>query len=246
MIAPVSETESLLVARSELPNAMKSAMFELLRKHFDGVDENQFEQDLIEKDWVLLLERGDRMLGFTTFAVYESCFHGETLTVVYSGDTIVTPEAWNSTALARGWIAAVKGFREQKSRQRCVWLLLTSGFRTYRFLPVFWRDFYPNTNGADETPPLLLAHLARERFGSLYAPEEGIVRFPRPQRLADDLKDVPAGRRRDPHIEFFLKMNPGWAHGDELVCLTELCDENLTPAGRRMIRPRHELALHHD
>ena len=46
-----------------------------------------------------------------------------------------------------------------------------------------------------------------------------------------------------PHIAFFLATNPGHVRGDELVCLTELCDENLTRAGRRMIEPHHHESL---
>ncbi|MDJ0694121.1 hypothetical protein [Mastigocoleus sp. MO_188.B34] len=38
----------------------------------------------------------------------------------------------------------------------------------------------------------------------------------------------------DPHIEFFDRMNPGHLNGDELVCLTEISETNLTPAGKRM------------
>jgi hypothetical protein len=245
MMAAVSDTDSTLVARNKLSSEARSAMFELLRTHFDGVDEAQFAADLGEKNWVMLLRRGERIVGFTTFAVYESCFRGETLTVVYSGDTIVAPEAWNSSALSRGWIAAVKVFRERAAHQRCVWLLLTSGFRTYRFLPVFWREFYPNFEFPAQTPALL-AHLARERFGAQYLADDGVVRFSKPQRLAGDLNRVPDGRRRDPHVEFFLRRNPGWANGDELVCLTELYDENLTPAGRRMTRSRNEFAVRND
>jgi hypothetical protein len=235
MMAAVCETESMLVARDELSSETRGAMFELLRAHFDGVDETQFAADLGEKNWVLLLRRAERIVGFTTFAVYESRFKGETLTVVYSGDTIVSPEAWNSSALSRGWIASVKKFRERAAHQRCVWLLLTSGFRTYRFLPVFWRAFYPSFEFPTQTPALL-THLARERFGAQYLDDDGVVRFSKAQRLAGDLNKVPEGRRSDPHIEFFLRRNPGWAEGDELVCLTELCDENLTPAGRRVTR----------
>jgi benzoyl-CoA reductase/2-hydroxyglutaryl-CoA dehydratase subunit BcrC/BadD/HgdB len=50
------------------------------------------------------------------------------------------------------------------------------------------------------------------------------------------LAEVPDGRRDDPHVAYFLQQNPGWREGDELVCLTEIDDENLTVAGRRMIR----------
>jgi hypothetical protein len=233
----VAETRSVLIARHEVSREWKRAMFELLRRHFEGVSEAQFTLDLSEKNWVLLLLREERVVGFSTFAVYESCFQDETLTVLYSGDTIVAPEAWNSTALPRGWISAVRTIRDQKPLQRCIWLLLTSGFRTYRLLPVFWREFYPSLQNSMEMPKLL-EHLARERFGEQYLHERGVVRFAQPQRLAGQLQDVPPGRLRDPHIGFFLKRNPGWIEGDELVCLTELHDENLTPAGRRMVRER--------
>jgi hypothetical protein len=48
------------------------------------------------------------------------------------------------------------------------------------------------------------------------------------------LDELPSGRLADPHIAFFLERNPGWKEGDELVCLTEIAEENLTRAGRRM------------
>ena len=233
----VAETRSILIAREELSSGLMDEMFELLTRHFEGVTPTQFTLDLAGKNWVLLLLQEERIVGFSTFAAYESTFRGETLTVLYSGDTIVAPEAWNSTALARGWIAAVRAIRDEKPFQRCVWLLLTSGFRTYRFLPVFWRAFYPSISSAMPAPDLL-EHLARERFGGEYIREQGIVRFAKPQRLNGDLQVMAAGRRRDPHIDFFLKKNPGWTDGDELVCMTELSDENLTPPGRRRLGER--------
>ena len=74
-------------------------------------------------------------------------------------------------------------------------------------------------------------------------------RFAQPQKLRGALKTVPDGRANDPHVAFFLAQNPGHAKGDELVCLTELSDENLTRAGRRMVglmgaRVRGPVAVH--
>ena len=235
MTATIGESKSILVARETLSTERRRAMFELMQRHFEGVSETQFRNDLEEKNWVLLIEKMGRLVGFTVLAIYESCFQGERILVVYSGDTIVAPEAWNSTALARGWIAAVNTLRPKGNQQKCFWLLLTSGFRTYRFLPVFWKEFYPTFN-SPAVRPAMVDHLARERFGGQYLAENGIVRFPRPQRLAGELKTIPEGRLNDPHIACFIARNPGWASGDELVCLTELSEENLTRAGRRMLR----------
>jgi hypothetical protein len=227
---------SQLFAREDLSEHQRSQMFCLLNKHFDGVTREQFESDLAEKNWVILLHQEMELTGFSTLLAYESSFQGKPLSIIYSGDTIVSPEAWGTTSLSRAWISCVKSLRESYPQGQYYWLLLTSGFRTYRFLPVFWKDFFPRfdlTN--DHYKKKLIDHLAFERFGAQYHPKEGLVRFTKPQKLNTKLREVPDGRGTDPHVAYFLERNSGFIHGDELVCLTELCDENLTKAGRRMI-----------
>ena len=83
----------------------------------------------------------------------------------------------------------------------------------------------------------MLNQLAKDRFGNQFDSDMGVVRFTNPQQLKDGLEQISEGRAHDPHISFFLLRNPGHANGDELVCLTELCPENLTAAGRRMTSP---------
>jgi hypothetical protein len=227
-----------LVPRAELSSAKKANMFGLLTQHFDGVTPEQFARDLAEKNLALLLEREGDLVGFSTLQAYTTTFEGETINVIYSGDTIVTPGAWGTTALPRAWVAGVDSLRAKLPPARCFWLLLTSGFRTYRFLPVFWREFFPRFDAAmPETSHRMLNQLAKERFGNQFLPDAGVVRFTNPQRLKNGLEQIPDGRSLDPHISFFISHNPGHANGDELVCLTELCLENLTPAGRRMTSP---------
>ena len=82
----------------------------------------------------------------------------------------------------------------------------------------------------------MIDRLAIERFGNTYDPRAGIVRLSEPQVLARGLRGIPAERLKNPHVAFFARANPGHSRGDELVCLTELADGNLTPAGRRMVR----------
>jgi len=206
-----------LVLREQLTNAEQRAMFSLMEEHFDGVTGELFLRDLAEKNWVVLLEEAGSIRGFTTLLVQEG--------VVHSGDTIVHRDAWGSSALARTWLEAIRKLRPQ------YWLLITSGFRTYRFLPVFWKEFWPRCDATER--PALLEVLARQRYGSRYA--DGIVRFRHPQLLRQGLSEVPSGRFRNPHVDFFVRANPGHAHGDELVCLCPLTAENQTAAGRRVV-----------
>ena len=230
-----------VVRRETLSPATRDEMYRLLDEHFEGVSPEQFADDLGEKNWVILLEEGGaggRLCGFSTLLVYETRFEEEPLSVVYSGDTIVRRDAWGSSALPRTWIGCVNSLRPHYPRGRYYWLLITSGYRTYRFLPLFWRNFVPCHDAP--TPlrdGLLLHHLAVERFGSLFDPASGVVRFDRPQALRDraGLGGIPPERLSDPHVAYFAARNPGHERGDELVCLCELGDENLTPAGRRMV-----------
>ncbi len=234
-----TETISQVLPRKGLSGPQIQDMYELLTRYFEGVTDAQFERDLTEKNYVILLTRATELVGFSTLLAYEASFERAPVSVVYSGDTIVAQEAWGTAALPRAWIAAVNQLRTTVPRGSYYWLLLTSGFRTYRFLPLFWREFYPCFERP--TPPdkqRLLEHLARERFGTQYEPQSGVVHFTQPQRLRAELSQIPEGRISDPHVRFFATRNPGHARGDELVCLTKLAPENLTVAGRRMVTPK--------
>jgi hypothetical protein len=233
-----------LIERTRLSARQKQAMLGLMQRHFEGVTPEVFTRDLAEKKLALLLHRDGDLVGFSTLAAYTTVFQGAPVNVIYSGDTIVATEAWGSSVLARAWVAGVEALRESFPAGRCFWLLLSSGFRTYRFLPVFWREFFPRFDAP--TPPefaALIKQLGQARFGPQYNPLTGVVRFNHAQKLRGSLGDVPRGRAEDPHIAFFLARNPGHKAGDELVCLTELCPGNLTAAGRRIMRnSEHELA----
>jgi hypothetical protein len=245
-VQPASRASARLrgrvAGRQTLEPSTRDAMFGLLAAHFAGVDRVTFDRDLDEKSCAILLEDGAGVLrGFTTMLVYESRAAGAPVSVIYSGDTIVERAWWGSPVLARAWIAAALNVAARDQPRDVYWLLLTSGFRTYRFLPVFFREFYPRFDAAGPTGSRgLLDRLACERFGQQYDAAAGVVRFERPQVLAPDLLTLPEGRIPDPHIAFFLQRNPGFVRGDELVCLTRIDERNLTPAGRRMAAPARE------
>lgn len=218
-------------------------MFELLRTHFAGVDWDQFAADLNQKNWVILIEEGrvhagrdTRLIGFSTLLLLHDHEAGQPITVVYSGDTIMDPSAWRSAALSRTWINSVMWLHRQYGRGRLYWMLITSGYRTYRFLPLFWKRFYPRYDQAVTADLGSLAdRLANRLFPGRYDPRSGVVRLERPQVLREHLQGIPRSKIDDPHVAFFARVNPGHVHGDELVCFTELSEDNLTPAGWRMV-----------
>jgi hypothetical protein len=221
----------------DLTQADIDAMYALLDRYFSGVSYEVFTSDLYQKNWALLIDDPDtnQLQGFTTLLIRQTEFLGELINVVYSGDTIVDPSAWGSSALPKAWVSAINQLRRSYSQGRFYWLLICSGYRTYRFLPVFAKTFYPCHDRP--TPPgvrAMINFLARSQYQDLYHTDTGIIQLLHPQQLRPGLDGIPAGRLGDPHIDFFNRINPLHDNGDELVCLTEICESNLTAAGRRI------------
>lgn len=226
-----------LIPTTTLLPTQKEEMFSLLNTHFEGVKRDVFESDLNQKNWVILIadEASNQLKGFSTLLMYNTEYKGEIISVVYSGDTIMDPSAWSSSNLSRAWISSVNQLRTEFALGKLYWLLISSGYRTYRFLPVFWQEFYPRYDVAtSEKTQAMIQFLAKKLFGESYDEIAGVVRFPHPHKLRGKLQGIPTERLEDDHIRFFDTKNPGHTQGDELVCLTEICEENLTEAGRRM------------
>lgn len=225
-----------LIATTALRKTDRAAMHGLLSCHFEGATPAVFDTDLSLKNWVLLLKDERQMLkGFSTMLMYDVAFEGDIITVVYSGDTIMDPSVWSSSALSHAWVAAVNDLSGHYQGSKLYWLLISSGFRTYRFLPTFWQTFYPRYDQPmPEKTQRLMHFLCRRQFGEWYDAGAGIVRFPSPQKLRSHLEGIPPERLRNLHVKYFAKRNPKAGQGDELVCLTEISAENLTRAGKRM------------
>jgi hypothetical protein len=223
----------------ELDAATKASMADLLGQHFVGATPNVFDKDLADKTHaVVLLDDKDKLMGFSTFAIYTATGpDGAPATIVCSGDTIVATQARRSSILLSVWIQAVHKLHAKTKNVNLYWLLMTSGYRTYRFLPVFVKSYYPGIGQTCDAAMIDCMHrLAAQRWADQYEPELGIVRLVDAQPLQPHLREVPAGRKTDPHIAFFLDRNPGHACGEELVSLAKLNVSNLTPAGLRMLR----------
>lgn len=226
-----------LLKVTQADEATRAAMYRLFRSQFEGVSRSDFDFDLDRKNWLLLLHDEHGLVGFSTLDVQRRPVDGKPATIVFSGDTVVNPRSWSDSALSYNWMGAITRFQRCHPEDRFLWFLLVSGYRTYRFLPVYTRTFYPHH--ANATPPEvqhLMHRLADKRFGDRYDPETGIVRLRVPSLLRGKLRGIPAHRMADPHIAYFARRNPGHESGDELVCLSELGEQNLTRLGLRMWR----------
>lgn len=233
---------SVAVPESQVTNGERDEMYGLLQTYFCGTDRVRFEADLREKEIVILLRDSQcgRVRGFSTLMHLVTRVDGQEVVAFFSGDTIIDREYWGETVLSRMWcqtvFAEVDRIAAERPAASIYWFLICSGYKTWKFLPLFFRRFYPNLD--EPTPPQvrrIIDSLGATKFGDQYQSESGIVRFQRPTPLRYGIATVTEERLRDPQVAFFVRRNPGHAEGDELACLAELSRANLTRAALRMM-----------
>ncbi|HVT83373.1 MAG TPA: hypothetical protein VHM90_22220, partial [Phycisphaerae bacterium] len=72
-----------LIARESLPSAHRARMLEILAANFQNITSERFDDDLREKNWVILI-RDDtaKVVGFSTLLFYQAHFEGQAIAVV--------------------------------------------------------------------------------------------------------------------------------------------------------------------
>ena len=213
-----------------LDDALRKSMFVLFEQYFDAVSMDQFLHDLESKTLAILLRDGDgKLQGFSTLEViFFEADDGPTI-AIYSGDTIISHLHWGEQQLSYAVCYFAGQIKKRHPDVPLYWFLLVKGHRTYRLLPAFTRKFYPNNR--EEIPSKLqkIVHqLATNKFGDAYRPAAGILHYPQSRgHLRAEWAEVSDDVKKKPHVAFFLQANPGYTSGDELVCLTELCEQNM-------------------
>ena len=103
------------------------------------------------------------------------------------------------------------------------------GYKTYKFLPTFFKEFYPNYKA--ETPEKfknIMDLFGEIKYPNEYNKENGVIEY---KGIKDSLKkgvaDITEKELKDKNVQFFLESNPNYEKGNDLVCITSLKIENL-------------------
>jgi len=206
-------------------------MLSIMQAYYCNVTRDQFLEDLGEKEWVILLWENDSICGFSTQMLFNHDFDGHQIQVIFSGDTVIRKNYRRSLALPVAWGRLMLLILSEHPDRELYWLLTSKGYKTYRFLPVFFREFYPScVNEAPAFEKMLLRSLGRRKFGGRFDSKLGIIRASEgSQYVRPGVADITEIRGRDEHVAFFEKANPGHAKGDELVCIARCHEDNLKP-----------------
>ena len=225
---------------AQLTSQERAELLGLMIGHFDRIDSTHFFRDLDEKRSVILVRDAAtrRLRGFSSITRYETTLNGQRLAAVFAGDTVMEPDCWGHSAWLYHW--AQHGFELacEVPADFVALVLLTSTHRSYKFLPGFFREYYPTPSLA--TPALVrdrLTALVRVKFPEEYDAHSGVVKLAEPTPVRPERGDPAALDSDDPHVRYFRSLNPGYVNGDFLACVAEFTWENLSALGRRVVRP---------
>ena len=225
--------EEVLIQK-QLASQTRDEMFELFTSYYDEVARTTFDEDLANKDLVILLRDSSRkIVAFTTLAVSETRDTARHVRYIYSGDTITNSDYWGPGHLLRSWFRLAGSIRAEHPKTNLYWILLVKGHRTYRILNGFFKHYVPRL-GQQQDPKLteLRDDFCRRKFGIYFDASTGLIRFPTTRgQLASHLQDEEAFKGK-PLVGEFLKLNPQGGQGVELACIAELCESNLKSYAR--------------
>ncbi len=200
-----------------------SAMYSLMHQFYDHTDEAVFRRDFFDKDYCLALYHDtDGLVGFTTQKVMELEVDGRTVHGMFSGDTIIHKAYWGDIELFRVWAQFWFPFAEQY--EEFYWFLICKGYKTYRIMPLFWTEFYPNYRC--ETPEYeqrIIDAYASLLYPEEYDPETGVIVYrSEKDRLKTGVADIGAHELKNRDTAFFCKANPDHIRGNDLACLARI------------------------
>ena len=206
-------------------------MVSLMEGHYENVTTEAFCADLARKDRVAVFRDRGRIRGFSTLAMLTERIDAIPVRVFFSGDTVMDRSCRNSVALPLAIAREMLRELDRAPDEPLYWLLTSKGYKTFRSLPVFFRDFWPRAGRTllDFESRLLAAVCAR-LFGGRLDPDRWILRASdSDQRLRPGVADITDTARSRPDIACFERLNPGHVRGDELVCLALFSRGNLRP-----------------
>jgi hypothetical protein len=224
---------------ADVTEKQRDEMFALMEMYYENMDRAVFESDLAEKDWIIQLvePQSGVVRGFSTQMLIDLELQGRPVAALFSGDTIVDREYWGNNPLTQIWGRFALWLMDTNPGPELYWFLITKGYKTYRFLPVFFHEFYPRFDvPTPRRAQRLIDALGRHKFAASYDDPMGIVRAERfGCRLRPNVAEITPGRSLDPHVQFFAARNPGHERGDELCCIAPLTRANFRPAAYRAI-----------
>ena len=234
MTAIVSVTTSV----DDLNESDRSACFRLISEQFLGVRRDDFERDFAEKEAVLLLrDRSEDgpIVGFSTIVTLPFSVAGRRVRAIFSGDTVVDPRYRFSSGALKVLGSYFVHTLARFPGEAVYYVLISKGWRTYKMLSSLFRHFTPSPRESAESDRAIIDAFGVMKYPRSFDPDAGLIRAgDDAPRLRPDGVDAVA-TRVDERVAFFLRSNPRYLDGDELVCAGRVAPENFAAPLQRAL-----------
>lgn len=202
-------------------------MFRLFELFYDEVSLERFKNDLKGKHRVILMINGrNQIKGFSTLCEFDYLVGNKNYRILYSGDTIVSPEHWGTSVLTMAFLKSMMSLKLRYPTRPIWWFLISKGYKTYLLLANNFINYYPRHD--KKTPKEykeLLRGLSEKLYPGKFNPETGVVEFSagEHEKLKESVAPITNElKSKFPKIKFFEEMNPNWKKGNELSCIGEI------------------------
>ncbi len=201
-------------------------MYELFSEYYENHSLQNFEQDLIEKNHVILLrDKKSRIIqGFSTLLRVPLKKSGKKVIGVYSGDTVINRDYWGSSALGIEFLKYLWKLKMKRPGTAVYWFLISKGYKTYLLMAKNFSTHYPRHDQL--TPPeykKLMNDFYTLKFGDYYHPgRDLIIHHGKSCALKEKIADITPELLQDPKVSFFQEKNPEWSQGHELTCIAKM------------------------
>lgn len=214
----------------QLPGGLIQDLYDLYQSCYAGSNKEKFISDLSEKEWLLLLrdKTSGRVVGFSTQMIIRVVVENRLIRGIFSGDTILDPNYWGEQELVRTWCQFAGRMKARFSDAPLFWFLISKGYRTYLYLPFFFKEFFPRYERS--TPNFekqLIEAFANAKFPGRFNPMTGLIE---PNGVRDYLKhefDSALKKKNNLHVAYFIERNRSYSQGTELVCVAEIEADNM-------------------
>lgn len=212
---------------SSLYEGQIAEMFKLFEIFYENVSFERFQYDLRSKSRVIImLDQNKRIQGFSTLYDFDFYHHNKNYRILYSGDTIIAPDYWGTSALTMEFLKNMIILKLKYPTRPVWWFLISKGYKTYLLLANNFLNYYPRFDC--ETPlehQSLLQELSQKLYPGKYNTSTGVIEFDELEH--EHLKDFIAPitdelMQKYPKIKFFQEKNPKWKSGHELACVGEV------------------------
>jgi len=215
---------TFVISVSKLGSETIDKMFLLYSEYYSNTDRKLFDEDLFAKDDVILMI--DNTLGDVVgFSTIRSVLTNDNVTkAIFSGDTVVRKEYWGNRNLGKAFLAYMFKRKIKRPFSPLYWILISKGYKTYLMMANNFSWYFPRYD--KETPASVrnvMDDLGSTLFKEEYLREKNLVLLKKNAFVKNGIADISEELlESNPKIKFFVEKNPGYAQGDELLCLAKM------------------------